>query len=362
MAQLRSILIFLALTLLPGFSLRADRIVLRNLDILSNVTVARFDEDGVLLDDGRLIGWDRIERGRVAEAQQAAFDRLLSELGSHLYRIRQRLGVDDDRGLLSHAEAVYDRYAGRRSETAYMVFQSLMWSRLAVGQREAALQPYLDCLECLREAADAGVTLDLPGSRRLQIDLKSGLSQELPPIWFDAAAAEQHLAGVAKTIAEMAQPRPPATQIYYATMALAAGQRDKAVAALEGLDDLPQLKAIVEAQILLSRGDASAAAESLRRLVDQLDSDWKPLAFYWLGRCQIVAADVDTRNAGMLDLLRIPALYGQEHPELAAAGLYSTMQVLTETGDRKGSISIRRELLDRYGRTWHAEKVRNEDN
>ena len=50
-------------------------------------------------------------------------------------------------GLLPHAEALEARYAGRRSETAYMVFQALMWSRLAVGRREAALAPYLRCFD-----------------------------------------------------------------------------------------------------------------------------------------------------------------------------------------------------------------------
>ena len=95
------------------------------------------------LDDGSVMEWDRIEQGRVSDEQQARFDAMLNELGSHLYRIRQRLSISDYRGLLPHAEAVYERYAGRRSETAYMVFQALMWSRLAVGQREAALAAVL---------------------------------------------------------------------------------------------------------------------------------------------------------------------------------------------------------------------------
>ncbi len=361
MATPRTILIFFAALLIPAISPGADRIVLRNLDIISDKTVDRFDEDGVVLSDGTVIGWDRIEKGRIAESRQAEFDKLLSELGSHLYRIRQRLSINDYRGLLPHAEAVYDRYATRRSETAYMVFQALMWSRLAVGQREAALQPYLDCVECLRTAAAENRTLPLPGARRLRADLQTGLSPELPPVWFDADAARQSLDGVGTTISAMPTPRPPGTRIYFATMALAAGQGDKAAQALAGLEALPELKAIVEAQMQLSRGEASAAIDALVRQNDQLPSNLKPLALYWLGQARVADPNTNTRDVGLLDLLRIPALFGKEQPELAAAGLFVAMRALTESGDRKGSIAIRRELLDRYGQTWHAERLRNED-
>ena len=71
--------------------------------------------------------------------------------------------------------------------------------------------------------------------------------------------------------------------------------------------------------------------------------------------------DTEVRNAGLLDLLRIPALFGEEQPELAAAALYASMRTLAASDDVKGSISIRRELLDRYGQTWHAEQLRNDD-
>ncbi len=335
--------------------------MLRNLDIISDQAVERFDEDGVVLSDGQVVSWDRIEKGRIDEARQAQFDQMLADLGSHLYRLRQRLSINDYRGLLPHAEAVYPRYAGRTSDTAYMVCQALMWSRLAQGQREAALQPYLDCLERLRTAKQADRPIALPGSRRLQVDLQTGLSPELPPVWFDAAAASQCLGGVASTIASMEKPPPPGTRVYYATLALAAGDRQNAAQALADLDTLPELRAIVEAQMLLADGQGQRAAAILARLTQDIPGDWKPLAYYWLGQSRTPSSEPDERNAGLLDLLRIPALYGQEHPELAAAALATAMQVLAAGGDVRGSIAVRRELLDRYGQTWHAAQVRNAD-
>ena len=342
-------------------SASADRIVLRNLDILSGKTVTGFDVDGVRLSDETTIPWDRIEKGSVSAEQQAAFDKMLAEFGAHLYRIRQRLSISDYRGLQPHVEAVYASYAGRRSETAYMVFQALMWSRLAGGQREAALQPYLDCVECLRAAAADRRTLALPGTRQLQVDLQSGFSPELPPVWFDEGAAKQSLDAVGETIAGMVTPRPPATRVYYATLALAAGEPDKAVQTLSGLEGLSAWKAITEAQIQMSRNEASNAIEALERQRDQFTGDLQPLALYWLGQARLASPNQDMRQAGLLDLLRIPAIYGQQQPELAAAGLYLAMQAVAQLGDAKGSIAIRRELLDRYGQTWHAERLRQQD-
>ncbi|MFW6171156.1 MAG: hypothetical protein ACODAD_11745 [Planctomycetota bacterium] len=364
-AGLRTVLIVSLWMLLSGAGQGADRIVLRNLEIISGATVEHFDADGVRLSDGRVIGWDRIEQGRVAEAKQAAFDRLLEELGSHLYRIRQRLSVNDYQGLLPHAEAVHDRYRGRHGETAYMVSQALMWSRLAVGRREAAVQPYLWCLECLRQAADEERELSLPGARRLQVDLRSGLSPELQPVWFDEDAAREYLSEVGRTISAMSEPRPPATRVYYASLALAAGEPDNAEQALAGLEALPRLKSIIEARVELDRGNPTLAIDALTGQLDQLDDDLKPLALYWLGQARLAESDSESESdswrAGVLDLLRIPALFGEQSPELAAAGLCLAMRTLAKTGDMTGSIAIRRELLDRYGQTWHAERVREED-
>ena len=187
-------------------TVHADRIVLRNLEVITDKEVTGFDEDGVRFQDGSQVSWDRIESGRVSTDQQARFDQLLGQLGSHLYRIRQRLLTGDYRGLLTHAESVYPRYSDRRGETAYMVFQALVWSRLAAGQREGALEPYLRCYECLKESGDLAGRL--PGDRRPLIDLETGLTPELPPIWFDTEAAKQAVQPVSAVISGMNKPRP----------------------------------------------------------------------------------------------------------------------------------------------------------
>ena len=344
----------------PVSAAPADRIVLRNLDVIDTRTVTSLDEDGVLLDDGTRISWDRIERGRVANEQQARFDQLLAEIGGDLYRVRQRMAVGDWAGLLPHAEALEARFVGRRSETAYLVFQALMWARLATGKREAALAPYLRVLACQQEAAAAGKTLELPGERRMTVAPQTGFASDLSPVWFDVEAARQALPAVAAAISELKAP-PPAARGYYATLAIAAGTPEKAEQALAGLQDFPALRAIVDVQRQLPQGVPAATLALLAEQLPQIGRELRPVALYWLGRARIALPELAVRQEGLLNLLELPALYGQQEPELAAAGLYEAWQTLSALGDTKGSIAVRRELLDRYPSTWHARKLQAED-
>ena len=158
-------------------------------------------------------------------------------MGEPLYRIRQRLSVGDYRGALPHAEAVYRQYADRESPTAYMVMQSPMWGRLAACRREDSLEPYLRCVEYPQRRNGP---VSLPGERRLAHDPKTGLSTELLPVWFDERAAQAVLPTVFQAIGRMQRPRPEGSNIYYATLALAAGQPEQADRALTALSaDVP---------------------------------------------------------------------------------------------------------------------------
>lgn len=346
--------------LIPYQPLLADRIILRNLDVISDQQVVSFNADGVRLADDRVITFDLIESGRVSAAQQADFDQILKQLGSHLYRIRRRLETGDYAGLLQHAEAIYPTYAERTSATAYMVFQALMWGRLAAGQREAALEPYLRCHEYLRVSNKTGDSIALPGRRRLRVDMQTGLSSELPPLWFDVQQARQQLQPVARVISQMQKPRPPGARVYYATLALTAGRIELARSVLTDLNGLDALKNIIAAQADFLADKPALAIQQLEPLGKQLPLSQQTLALYWRGRARSVSSEPDNQRLGLLDLLRIPAAYGERFPDVAGAALYEVMQSLARQGDIAGSIAVRRELMDRYGQTWHAALLRKE--
>ena len=337
----------------------ADRIVLRNLDIVSGKAVTRFDEDGVVIDDGRPITWDQIERGILAE-KQAEFDKMLKEIGEPLYRIRQRLQVEDYASCLSHAEKIYPRFSERRSASAYMVAQSLMWARLATGQREKALIPYFRCYEMLRSIDTSQIPL--PGKRRLQFDKDTALTQELLPIWFDPEAAKAALPQVTTALRTLTKPLPDGARIYYATLSLAAGERERAQRLLTDLSseegEVKQLRDLLLTQLDATPETQSNTVNRLKNLLPQLDASNRVLGMYWLGVAQTMSTNSDERQEGVLQLLRIPALYSDTYPDMAAAALHTAMATLQKNQNTSGSTAVRKELLTRFGNTFHAIQVK----
>lgn len=270
---------------------RADRIVLRNLDVLDGVTATAVDEDGVQLEDGVRITWDRIEQGRVGAPLQAEFDRLLGALGADLYRVRQRLSVGDYAGARPQAEALADRYAGRHSDTAYLVFRALLGAHLAAGEREAALAPFLRCLDLQRAADTAGRALEAPGLRPLSFDPDTGLMPALAPLWFDRSAAAAALPAAGQAISDMVTPPLPGVRVYYATLALAAGAPEKAESARAGLAAHPALAALVDAEARLAEGAPAAAIPLLEPHLPALGAPLRGTALYVLGRARTARSE-----------------------------------------------------------------------
>ena len=342
----------------------ADRIVLRNLKIISDRQIKSWDEGGVRLDDERLITWDEIERATLVGERQTDFDKLLKELGEPLYRIRQRLKVGDYAGLQVPAEAIWPRYSGRRGESAYLVTQAVMWSRLAKGEREAAVAPYLQCLEFLRGKAQEKENIPLPGTRRLAFDPQTGLTPELAPIWFDSAAAKKALPEVSRAAGALAEPRPEGVRIYYATLALAAGETEVGLKVLNGVSDksraVAELRDIALAQHEIQSGQAGSALAKLESRVESLLPANRPLAIYWLAHAKLASTDERMQREGILQALHLPALYGSSHAELAGAGLYQARAAFDKLNDSRSSAAVRKELLLKFPQTFHAAKVRAE--
>jgi len=364
MSKLVIAVVLLANLCLANCSLAADRIILRNLEIIRDRTVVSFDDDGVVLDaamsDGsKIITWDRIERGTVAAEKQAGFNALLKEIGPPLFRIRQRLKTGDYRGLLEPADELFARYADRRSETAYMVCQSLMWARLSRGEREAAVEPYLRCFEMLRSRA-AKIT-SIPGPRRFAVDAKTGFTPELTPVWFDPLAAKSALPQVRETVAALSTPS-LAALVYAATLAQAAGENAMAG---EYLARLPtdsktaaEWRSVARGAAEISSGKPGNGLAELKVLRDSLSEISRPTAIYWLGLSAVQSTNVEEQQDGLLDLLSLAAIYGKQEPELAAAGLYQAMLALAKLKDDAGTAAIRRELLQNYAGTQHAAKLK----
>jgi hypothetical protein len=160
----------------------------------------------------------------------------------------------------------------------------------------------------------------------------------------------------------MTQPRPPGVYVYYATLALAAGNPDEADRVLASLssDDrqMAHWRAIVLAQRETQSGEPGAAVAALEAERLALSEACRPAALYWLGMAKRSAADEATVRDGLLDLLTLPAEYASRDRELAAAGLYQAAVALDKLKDGRGAAACRQELARQYGGTYHANLLR----
>jgi hypothetical protein len=337
----------------PAF---ADRIILRNLTVLNDVTVENFDLDGVRLADGRTFGWDEIERGQIAADRQAEFNQALGELGIPLLRIRQNLESGAEGRLAEVVEPVLEKYRDRRGPTAYLVNQAAMWGRLAQGRREEATVSYLRCLALLSE--DRTVADRLPGKRRLQVDPATGLAREISPIYFDATAARQAYAEVVATIRER-KLRQPGLYAYAAALAIASGDLDVAQniqASLQGdAREIVALRDLLGMELALARKmpDVAAARTGFPRWTE-LAPSLQPAWIYASGAAIASSDDAAIRDEGIAAMLHLPALFAASEPVVAAAALAEAAQVLERAGDAKGAARLRAELNARFSGTAFA--------
>jgi hypothetical protein len=369
LSELHRLAIPLLLAILgAAVSQGADRIILRNLELVADKNVLSVDEDGARLDGKRpggtdLLTWDQIERGRVSEALQPAFDQYLAELGPSLFRLRQRLKIGDQEGLFETAEKVYPRFAQRESQSAYLVCQATMWGRLARGKREAAVEPYLRCLELLR----SGIAKEsqLPGKRRLASGPDVPYCLDLAPLWLDAAEAGKALPGVQEAIKKMASPRPDEAYLYYVSLALAAGDfpaAQKVLTAVQGKEPLAaELRNVLLAQQEVQQKGSGTTLAALESRLEGLHPANRLLAHYWLGAWRLqqaeTGADEKTLRDAALDFLAVAALAEEGERELAAAGLYQALQILDKLKDTAAASAVRRELLSGYRETSQGKRA-----
>lgn len=328
-----------------------DDLVIRPNMTLKNKTLYAFDEDGVRLNaTARPISWAEIRGGTLAR-DQARFDRLRASVGEPLYQVHKALSEGKPAAALVPAEALFPIFAERRSTTAYLVSQALMWARIEVHRPEDAVEPYMLCLTLLETVKDVGAP---PGRRRLRYDSATGLSPELPLVGFDRARAAAALPRARARLRSIGNTAPPGLRLYLAELALAAGDSDAAAAELAAISSPPRgVSEIVEAlraQTLAVSGQAGAALTRLESLRSTCLARNQAMVGYLVGTTRLARAEGDARD-GVLDLLDVAAAHGDDQPVLAAAALYAAQKALDDQHDAASARSVRVELLRSFPET-----------
>src|SRR5207237_7902567 len=126
---------------------------------------------------------------------------------------------------------------------------------------------------------------------------------------------------VQQAIRSLPQPRPDGVYIYYATLAIAAGEAAEAERVMTPLNRSQEPVAtwhdIVLAEQELAAGSPGAAIEKLKSRQDAAEP-CRPVSLFLIGLAKVQSTDSNVRRDGLLNLLTLPAVYSRQHPELAS--------------------------------------------
>ncbi len=127
---------------------------------------------------------------------------------------------------------------------------------------------------------------------------------------------------------------------------------------IHGANGADVWQTVVRAQQELTSNSLAAATAQLRSQRDALPALCRPTSLLVLGLADVQSSQEDVCRDGLLSLLTLPAIYGNEQPELAAAGLYHAAAALDKLKDARGAAAVRRELARSYSSTHFGAKRR----
>lgn len=347
----------LGLILVAWSAARADELWLRDGTRMLDGRLVRMSIDGFVFQSPEnpnptVYPLDAIQKVVTLSEKRVEAEKWLALYGEPLFRIRSRLQRCDYVAALDPAEALYAKMRTRPSQAAFMVYQALVWGRVASGRREAALEPYVFALECLRTGKARREAF--PGPRIPQIDERTGITTDLLPVWFDPASASEQLPLVHAAISKTAKPRAEGLRIYYATLCLAMGDKDRAMKALgEGMkqsDLVDQFAEIVKAQMEVQEGVLGPGFQELASSLNNHRHSGRPLALYWQGRGKLIDSRNEIRRTGIASLLAIPANYASEQPALSVAALELARRETFSQGDLEATQTLENEIRFRFGK------------
>lgn len=339
-------------------------IVLRDLTLVRDDPIVSFDERGVVLDSQIRIGWSKILSAKVDVARQPEVDRYLNEVGLPLFRLESRLAKRDWAGIGEIAEPLYESLrAGSLFATEklrFLVCRATMESRLYNLNDMEAIEPFLRAA-AHQTRLDPDTEAELQRSLLPANDISQMVSDELLPIWFDAQGAASVYSQLNQSIESGDVARTPGALLYLASLAITAendGLAGRLIDEIRTMDSEQNnghdWMSVVDANRLLSSGETGQGRQIVNRLVpDSADVDnssaARAIALYLAG----AYPDQDSTETQLLNLLTVPAIWGDRYPRLSAAALYRAISISREKSNPKQARILANELLRRYPNTYH---------
>lgn len=311
-----------------------------------------------------VLGWDRVARVMGPLGDEAAHHEELARLA---WRARVRL----ERGDAVSAEPLYEdlfqrigRPGGPTGPTALSICEGLLRCRLWRGAHASALAPWLRWVRLSHESGDVPRVDPSDPAARPRVwtiallpifDEPTGLVASLPPIWLAGPSVRAIVVGAGATVDEGEGPGAERARalgaLYLAAARFEGGDRRPLVPVSGPVADDPGVRLVAE--IVHARaGDAGqreAARQALRaRLAGEPPAWQEAWCRVGLGRSLLLEPDADTVLSGVVQLMHLPARFGDEQPYLTGVALAESAVALARLGDTESAGVLERLLAQRY--------------
>lgn len=353
------------------------RILLRNLERITDFTIKQIDEDGLQVQPKsagsghRQITWDEVQDLRLASpAEQSQAEKLLKELGEPLFRLRSRLAAGNIAELAQPSKQLYPRFVGRKGSSSRLVLQSSYLSHLHMGEREEAIVPYLLWLSLAPKSSNSPIAVpgDDPAPKGLSgtgVDPEAAGGLYLPdliPIGFEANSAKKILPELQNTIRQIPSPRPPACYLYFSAIAVAAGDLAEAKKGLTPLEKekggIVGWKRLAQLQVQLAE---NPSLENAAPIIKEL-RDAPPLlrgCFVWtVAEHQLRTGNDAAKRTAVADLATLGLGLSADAPEPSAMGLALLADALRQQNRNPEADTVLRALETRYAESSVVRKKR----
>ena len=315
---------------MPGTSLLAQEIVLRDLSRITNVSVASATDESLTLSDGKQLSWDNVLQVRVDPVWQKPVDERIAKFGLPLYRLKHRLRQQNHDGAFEIARDWYEndqnKFAG--ADANFLVSRSIMLGRIARGENGKAMEAMIRAME-LQDQCSPKLLDSIPGIRFEKNELKTQLCKQLLPVWGTADEARSQLSKLDDEfdLKDLVQ-KWPGLAVYLSSMAIHSRQRERMTEWNAAMGKVPQFRPW---QRVLN-SDLSRAP--LSRLIDGAEGSLRVTTMYWWATAEDQQAAKPER---VLTLLKIVANYQDQFPSLAKESLGKAVE-LTDDPDEKAAL------------------------
>lgn len=373
-------------------------LILRDLTRIQ-ADVSNFDRSGIELFDGRRIGWDQVLRASIDPPKQEKFNKYVTEIGLPVFRLKTRIDQGDWWGAGQIAEPMFERDLAEGNvfpdnESKMLACLATMQSRLRSNKRAQAVLPYLEAVSIHAKLPKSN---DSKFKKLLGYESTIGLAPDLIPVWFDASTLQSSAAKLEEMfkyldVTSEASPS-PALIIYLASMSIELGETERVKQLIHILgtrnfhpdqsEEIAAWKIVLEARLVQKTGDQVRCQAILEKNAAAIIGLARPAAFFYLGLSKskthdkdlekqrkkesdlsnpgkhaqlFPAMDRDLSKAALL-LLRVPALYGESNPHLAAAAISQAATIAKIRGHVDEHEKLREQLFRRYPRTYHGSKA-----